>query len=390
MSTAYQVQGLPPFVDGPLSHETLSQETLSHETWNEGRRGEIRDLFRNEVYGGIPDEASLSVSHRVADVSPGFMDGRAVRKIIEIAVKRKDREFVFPFVLFVPSGAEKQPVPVILTVNNRALSDSDPSRQIISPFWPGEMMIARGYAAAVLVSHDIAPDYAENFTTKFHRLFPEYVSGRPGDAWGALSAWAWGLSRAVDYLVADPHIRGEEIAIAGHSRGGKTVLWCGAQDPRISLVISSCSGCSGAALTRGKTGEHIKDITRAFPFWFSGNYRKYADQEDTMPFDQHFLLALIAPRPLYLSNKTQDGWCDPRSEFESLRQVSRIYRLYGKTGEWGEKLPAPERRIISGNLGYHIKSGGHNMDEYDWEGYLNFCDRHFHPLQAGPAAEAAR
>ncbi|MDR2102764.1 MAG: alpha/beta hydrolase [Treponema sp.] len=366
---SYPVEGLPPFVNG----------VLSREAW-ENRKNEILELFRSEVYGRIPGDPSLSVSYRVADSSPGFMDGRAIRKIIEIRAVRKDREFIFPFQLFVPAGAEKQPVPVILTVNNRELSDSDPSRRTLSPFWPAEMMVARGYAAAVVVTHDIAPDYGENFTLQFHRLFPEYVSGRPGDAWGSISAWAWGISRAVDYLVSDPQIKAREIALAGHSRGGKTSLWCGAQDPRISLVISSCSGCSGAAITRGKTGEHIRDITRAFPFWFSNNYQKYADQEDTMPFDQHFLLALIAPRPLYLSDKTFDTWCDPRSEFESLVQAGQIYQLYGKTGGLGEQLPAPEQTIISGNLGYHIKSGSHNMDEYDWERYLNFCDRHFHPL----------
>jgi hypothetical protein len=363
------IEGLPPLVNG----------VLSLETWNEGRRNEIMELFRTEVYGKIPDDPPLAVSYRLADTSPGFMDGRAVRKIVEIIVRRKDRDFVFPLFLFIPNNTEGKPAPAILTINNRALNDADPSRQSLSPFWPAEMMIARGYAAAVLVTHDIAPDYAENFTTRFHRLFPEYVSNRPGDAWGSISAWAWGMSRAIDYLVSDPQINGEEIAVAGHSRGGKTSLWCGAQDSRVSLVISSCSGCSGAAITRGKTGERVKDIVQSFPFWFSRNYQKYADHEEAMPFDQHFLLALIAPRPLYLSNKSFDSWCDPRSEFESLRQAGKIYTLYGKTDGLGE-LPAPEQTVVSGNLAYHIKSGSHNMDEYDWERYLNFCDRHFHPL----------
>jgi len=144
-------------------------------------------------------------------------------------------------------------------------------------------------------------------------------------------------------------------------------------------VISSCSGCSGAAITRGKTGEHIKDIVNGFPFWFSGNYKKYADNEDTMPFDQHLLLGLIAPRPLILSNRSADAWCDPRAEFESLKKVSEIYKLHGKTGDW-EQMPGPEQGIISGNLSYHLKSGGHGMEEYDWERYLNFCDKHYRSL----------
>jgi hypothetical protein len=242
------------------------------------------------------------------------------------------------------------------------------------------MIIDRGYAAALLLTHDIAPDYEENYTAKFHWLFPEYVSNRPGNAWGTLTAWAWGMSRAVDYLVTDPLLKENEIATVGHSRGGKTSLWCGAQDTRISLVISSCSGCSGAAISREKTGERIESITRRIPRWFCRNYRKYADHEDTMPFDQHMLLALIAPRPLYLSDRTLDTGCDPRSEYESLKRAGEIYRLYGKTGGLGEDFPAPEQTVISGNLGFHIKSGEHNMDEYDWERYLNFCDRHFHPV----------
>jgi hypothetical protein len=366
----YDYSNLPPFVEGALSLET----------WNGERRNEILELFRNEEYGAIPDLSSLSVCHRVADVSPGFMEGRALRKIVEIVVRRKDREFIFPLVLFIPSGGEGKAAPVLLTLNNRDLEDTDPARRSLSPFWPAEMMIARGYAAAALVTNDIAPDYEENYTTKFHRLFPEYARERPDNAWGTLTAWAWGMSRAVDYFVTDPLINEKEIAVAGHSRGGKTALWCGAQDTRISLVISSCSGCSGAALSRGKTGEDIESITRRIPRWFCRNYRKYAGHEDTMPFDQHFLLALIAPRPLYLSNKTFDTGCDPQSEFESLKRAGEIYKLYGKTGGLGDRFPGPEQTIISGNLGFHLKSGDHNMDEYDWERYLNFCDRHFHPV----------
>jgi len=367
----HTIQNLPPFTEGELSAKT----------WSEERRNEILHLFKSEVYGSIPDESSISVSSRVADVSSGFMNGRAVRKIIEIIARRKDREFIFPLYLFVPDGAEKNPAPVILTVVNRALADADPERRSLSPFWPAEMMIAHGYAAAVVITHEIAPDYKDNFTTRFHRLFPEYVKNRPPDAWGSITAWAWGMSRAIDYLVTDLAINGEEIATAGHSRGGKTSLWCGAQDQRVALVISSCSGCSGAAITRGKTGEHIKDITGRFPFWFCTNYGKYADNEENMPFDQHLLLGLIAPRLLYISNKSFDSWCDPQAEFESLKQASKIYEIYNRPSPLGN-MPEPETGVISGNLGYHLRSGSHNMDEYDWERYLNFCDLHFHPAKS--------
>jgi hypothetical protein len=367
MTENYNYQNLPKFTKGELSLDT----------WNEDRRKEILELFRNEEYGRIYDESSLSVSHRVADVTPGFMEGRAIRKIVEITVKRKDREFIFPLCLFVPAGAEKKPAPVILTINIRTLKDTDPSRKTLSPYWPAEMMVARGYAGAAVISHEMAPDYEENFTTLFHRLFPEYVVNRPADAWGTISAWAWCMSRAIDYLVTDPAINSKEIGIAGHSRGGKASLWCGAQDSRVSLALSSCSGCSGAAITRIKNGERVKDISGRFPFWFCANYKKYSDNENAMPFDQHLLLGLIAPRPLYLSERTFDTWCDPGAEFESLKLVSEIYKLFGKPCDLGE-MPGPEQGVISGNLGYHIKSGTHDMDEYDWERYLDFCDKHFH------------
>ena len=369
MTGSHNCQNLPPFTSGPLSLQT----------WNGQRRNEILELFRNEVYGRIYDESSLSISHRVADVTSGFMENRATRKIIEIIVKRKEREFIFQLYLFIPNDAAKKPAPVILTIVNRSPSDADPSRRSLSPFWPAEMMISRGYAAAAVITHEIAPDYEENFTTRFHRLFPERIVNQPMDAWGAITAWAWGMSRAVDYFETEPCVNAKEIAVAGHSRGGKTSLWCGAQDPRVSLVISSCSGCSGAAITRDKTGEHVKDITDRFPFWFCSNYRKYADREDTMPFDQHLLLGLIAPRPLYLSEKTFDSWCDPRAEFESLKQASKVYEICGKPSPL-ENMPGPEQGIVSGNLGFHVKSGSHNMDEYDWARYLDFADKHFHPL----------
>ncbi|MCL2094128.1 MAG: alpha/beta hydrolase [Treponema sp.] len=356
----------------------LTKGALSLESWNEDRRQEVLELFRREVYGRIPDEESISVSFNTAEQSSGYMEGRANRAIVEIICRRLDKEFVFPLYLFTPA-AKTEPVPCILTIMNRALSDADPSRRSISQFWPAEMIIARGYAAAVLITHEIAPDYEESFTTRFHRLFPEYVKDRPSDSWGAISAWAWAMSRAIDYLSIDKAIKADSIAVAGHSRGGKTALWCAAQDPRAALVLSSCSGCSGGAITRGKTGEHIKEITGTFPYWFSANYRKYADKEDSMPFDQHMMAALIAPRPLYLSHKTQDAWCDPRAEYETLKQIAPLYGLYGKPSPLGDAMPGPEETVVSGNLGFHLKSGTHDMDEYDWERFLAFGEAHFSP-----------
>jgi hypothetical protein len=369
MDDPYVKQNLPPLVRGPLSTAA----------WNDARREELLELLRTEEYGRIPEPASLEVSFRIAHTQGGFMDGRAVRKLVEITVRRRDQILIYPLYLFLPRGAEKSPAPVILFLSSLTINESDPSRRVLHPFWPAELMIARGYGAALLFTHDIAPDFEEGFSTKFHRLYPEYGGQRPPDGWGSVSAWAWGISRAVDYLVKDPAVKGEEIALAGFSRAGKTVLWCAAQDLRAGMVFAMGSGCSGAAITRGKTGEHIEYETAAFPFWFCPKLREYSGREEAMPFDQHMLLALIAPRPLYLSWKSFDSWADPRSEFEALREAGEVYRLYGKTQGLGEPMLLPEETRIAGNLGCHLRSGAHALDEYDWERYLNFADRHFHP-----------
>jgi pimeloyl-ACP methyl ester carboxylesterase len=360
----YVIKNLPPLVKG----------TLSKETWNEERRKELLEFFRHEVYGIIPDGDSLSVSIRAADECSGVMDGRAIRKIVEVCVRRKEREFSFTFLVFIPNTAEQKPVPAIISLQG---SLPDPTRRHLDSSWPAETVISRGYAAVGLFNQDVAPDYDERFTTKFYRLFPEYADKRPKDMMGTISAWAWGMSRVVDYLLSDPLINGE-IAVVGHSRGGKTALWCGVQDPRVTLTISSCSGCSGAAITRGKGGEHIKDITSSFPYWFCDNYKKYADDETNMPFDQHLLAALLAPRLFYINSKSYDSWCDPKAEFECAKQASPAWGVYGKTGLPVSEMPKPETPIHSGNIGYHLKTGHHFLDEYDWDNYLDFMDRHFH------------
>jgi hypothetical protein len=372
MSNEFNSRRLPPFVKGEPSLET----------WNGERRKEILNVFKHEVFGVIPDEDSLSVSFRVADIktSKAVMEGRAIRKTIEIIVKRKNLEFAFPLLVFIPIEAEKNPVPAILTIHG-STHEADPTRSWLNPAWPAETLVSAGFAAAVVLCQDIAPDYDEHFTMQFHRLFPEYVSTRPDDMMGTITAWAWGMAKAVDYLYEDPMIRKDEIAVVGLSRRGKTALWCGVQNPKVALTVSCCSGCTGAALSRGKVGETIKNITTAFPYWFCKNYQKYGDNEDALPVDQHMFLGLIAPRLLYVSSKSRDSWCDPESEFESLKEASAIYKLYGKLGSPLGGMPLPEHPIISGNIGYHVKTGYHGLDEYDWEQYLNFCKQHFHPAR---------
>lgn len=348
----------------------------TREEWFKKRRPELLELFRREEYGRLPDMSQVKTVIRVADSRQGkeIMEGRAVRKTVEIEAERNGRHFIFNVVVFIPLGCEK-PVPAFLVICNRGIKDSDPARHFLSPFYPAETIVARGYACAAFRTQEVAPDYDEGFTTGFHRLFPEYTKNRPSDAWGAISAWSWAASRVMDYFEKEPLIDAGRAAVAGHSRGGKTALWTAAQDTRFALAVSSCAGNSGDALSRGSKGEKVRDIVGRFPYWFCQNYQKYQDREEELPFDQHMLLALIAPRLVYTTSKTFDAWADPEGQFESCNQADPVFRLLGVPGMDRRRMPLAEETVWEGHIGHHRKTGNHDMDEYDWERFLGFADR---------------
>ena len=352
-------------------------EVNDKETWLTKRRPELLKLFSQEEYGRLPDMSDVTIKIRVADSrrSADIMQGRAIRNTVEVEAVRNGIHFNFSFVAFIPAEVKK-PVPAFVTICNRGIKDSDPARHFLSPFYPAETIISRGYACAAFRTQEISPDYEEGFTTGFSRLFPEYVDNRPDDAWGAITAWAWAASRIMDYFETEPLIDERKVALVGHSRGGKTALWGTAQDERFAMAVSSCAGNSGDALSRGAKGERIGDIVGRFPYWFCKNYQKYINKEETLPFDQHMLLGLIAPRLVYTSAKTFDKWADPEGQFESCVEASPVYELFGKEGIGQKKQPLPEQPVHEGSIGHHYKTGNHDMDEYDWNCYLDFADRH--------------
>ena len=352
-------------------------EVKTAEDWVQKRRPEILEMLRREEYGRLPDLSDVKLTIQVTAERQGskIMNGRAVRKTVEVEAVRGDRHFIVSFDVFIPLGA-KGPVPAFVEICNRGPMNCDPAREHLSSFYPAETIISRGYACAAFRTHEVAPDYEEGFRTGFHRLFPEYVDNRPEDAWGTITVWAWAASRVMDYFEMEPMIDAKRVAVVGHSRGGKTALWCAAQDERFAMAVSSCSGNSGDAISREKTGESIAQILDRFPFWFAKNYQKYAGHEEDMPFDQHFLVALMAPRLVYTSTKTHDSWADPASEFESLVQANPVYQLFGLEGLEQTKRPLPEQPLHRGHIGHHQKTGEHDMDDYDWDQYMDYADQH--------------
>ena len=355
------------------------------------RRMEILDLFSREVYGYTPTGETLVRGERLEE-GVAF-NGMGFRQQIRLTVQRGSREHTADCLLFRPMDA-KQPVPLLLGLNfhgNHTVT-FDPevlapsSRQLdagerglrgaMAGRWPMEKILQQGFAVATMYCGDWAPDDPSYWQEGAWQLVSEDAAESP-ETWGSIGVWAWGLSRALDYLLTDPAIDGEKVAVIGHSRLGKTALWAGAQDQRFSLIVSNDSGCGGAAISRRRIGETVKTINEQFPHWFCGNFKKYNDREDELPVDQHMLITLAAPRPIYVASAEDDLWADPRGEFLAAKYAEPVFRLFGKRGLQSEDLPPADQPDNSGSIGYHIRSGGHDLTSFDWEQYLGFAKSHW-------------
>ncbi len=351
---------------------SLSGERIkTKEAWEKYRRSECLSLFESYVYGKTPVGAPRSVDFSCAEEKS--IDSLTYKKI-------KITSDGFSFFARAFYKESKKPLPtVVYMMHNYQSSNSNIENEPDCRFIPIRDICDRGYAVMVFYTSEIYHDnlgdtvYEGSLLANYSRERDE----REGDEWSAISAWSFCASRIMDYIETDSRFDNRNVAIAGHSRGGKTALWTGARDQRFSFVISNSSGCMGAAMLRGKTGEHLDYITKNTD-WFCKNLDKFTENEEMLPLDQHMLLALIAPRLLYIESSAEDDWADPSAERRSARLASSVYKLYGKKGV---SLPTDDTRVEvgrsyhGGNIGYHSRAGAHSICPEDWDKFLSFWEK---------------
>lgn len=364
----------------------------------EKQRTKWLESLEEEMYGYFPDKG-IRVSFELVQVKERILDGQASMREVDLIFNSGKSEHRVRMLIFLPSKLPLEGAPLFLGLNfygnhtihplpDISISKSwvannadfniesnqadERSRGVRVSRWPVKRIIEEGYGLATIYAGDIDPDFDDGFKNGIHSLLknPDY------NELSTLSAWAWGLSKAMDYFETDATIDQTKVFIIGHSRMGKATLWAGAKDERFAMVISNDSGCGGAALSRRKFGETVAVINEVFPHWFCNAFNVYSDHEEQLPFDQHTLLAMIAPRPLYVASAEEDQWADPKGEFLAAKEACKVYQLYGESCQL-DVMPPVQNPVFQSKVGYHIRTGKHDLTEYDWEQYLQFAALHF-------------
>ena len=379
-------------------------------TWRQTRRAEILQLFTNEVYGKTPATAA-GVHFRLDSVDKHALNGLAVRKQITVFFTHDENAPRMHLLLYLPANRSNR-VAVFVGLNffgNETVSADqgidlpdvwvkdkpdagltysgelqkhhkerapESARGSSAHLWQVEKILSRGFGLATAYCGDIEPDFQGGMEYGIRHTFRLPGQTKPADnEWGALGAWAWGLSRIADYLETDPGVDATDIILTGFSRLGKAAMWSAAQDSRFATVISIESGVGGASLYRAATAETIEHLNKAFPYWFAETFHQYTGHPDRVPVDGHMLISLLAPRPLYVSSAEEDSFSDPPAEYRSLVEASKVYQLFGNPSFRDQPMPAVNAPVARGVLGYHVRSGKHDVTAYDWDRYLSFVTR---------------
>ncbi len=394
---------VPPYVEPDVLRMANGRLATTADEWIRECRPEVLHLLREDMFGFPPNRhLRLITKHRVEDRSA--FSGLATRIQVTLVPSGDSHGLAIHLLLYLPNHS-KHTVPVFLGLNyggnqsvtvdpgvelhevwlpdtaNRLVLHSetatDAMRGAAASEWPIERMLQAGYGFATLYDGDLEPDFDGGEAYGF-RVLPQLAEPDvpANQRWGAIGVWAWGLSRALDYLSKQPLVDAKRVIVIGHSRLGKAALWAGASDQRFGMVISNESGKGGAALMKRNFGETVEHLNTRFPYWFDGTFHEYSDQTDDMPFDSPFLLALVAPRPLYIASAAGDYTLDARGEYLAALLTTPVYQLYGETGMVSAEPPQLDQPIYN-DIGYHIRPGKHEMLDVDWDHYLAFVSQHF-------------
>ncbi len=375
------------------------ERVTTKEQWLKERRPELKALFQHYMYGYLPEPAKVTA--KVEREDKKALGGKATLKEVTLTFGPPGTPPIH--LLLVVPNARKGPAPVFVGMNfcgNHALINdpavrlptawmyanrkgvkdnraTDAGRGTEIDTWALEQSVDRGYAVATFYSGDVDPDQKDvRAGVQPHLRKAGLLKPGPREA-GTIAVWAWGIHRAVDYLVTDKDLAKDRIAVVGHSRLGKTALVAAAFDERIALAVPHQAGCGGTAPSRcdNPKAETVKRINTSFPHWFNATFKEFNDQVERLPFDQHCLAALVAPRPVLFTNAQEDQWANPGGQFDVLRAADPVYRLLGTDGLAAKEMPEPGK-LVASTLGYYLRPGKHSMTKEDWQVYLDFADYH--------------
>lgn len=387
----------------PLKKDDGSSVKTAYE-WMNFQRPKILKMFGDTMYGEMPGRPDI-LRFELLSIRNDALDNTAIRKEIRIHCAMNDgRSHSFDMLLYIPKAAKK-PVPVFLGLNfngNHACTDEkdvritratvstpdsyychskadETSRGTQCGRWCFRDVINRGYASATIHYGEIMQDSPDGFANSIFTLFhTQKAMQSENRKFGAIGAWAWGLMRALDCLENEPLVDSKKVLLHGHSRLGKTALWTGACDPRFAMVISNDSGCCGAALSMRAFGENLEWLLYWRTYWFTTELLKYTRREQEMPFDQHELIALQAPRPVCVASADKDFYADPKGEFLSAVHAAPVYKLFGVKGLGTDIMPGAGEAVDGDAIHYHLRKGEHDIRLFDWNHYMDFADKYLH------------